>query len=113
MATKIEFAKMEPTGFKFNNRAIKYSKVVDADISKTRQGKYQLRFVYITDEDVDVLGRTIKKSLEENVSDLDKDQAAQLIEGLRTHGAPVTDYSGGEFGSQTEALKGKQNPQPA
>lgn len=107
------FAKIEPTVFKFNNRAIKYSKVVDADISKTRQGKYHLRFVYITDEDVDVLGRRIKKSLEENFSDLDKDQAAHLVSGLRTHGAPVTDYSGGEFSSETKAHKAKQNPQPA
>jgi hypothetical protein len=107
------FAKIEPTVFKFKNRAIKYSKVVDADISKTRHGKYHLRFVYLTDEDVDVLGRKIKKSLEENFSDLDKDQAAQLVSGLRTHGAPVTDYSGGEFSSEAKAHKVKQNAQPA
>ena len=113
MATKTAVAKIESTGFKFNNLSIKYSNVIDADISKTRQGKYRLRFVYITDEDVDVLGRTFKKSLEENVGDLDKDQAAELIDGLRTYGAQVTDYSGGEFRSQTKVLKGDQKPQTA
>ncbi len=79
---------------------ISYSKIVDADIDKTPQGRYDLRFVYVTDSNVEVLGRQTKQTREVTLPDLAKDAADELVQALRAHSVGLTDYSGGDFSSR-------------
>src|SRR5260370_25039036 len=99
-------------GLDLGRLRVGYTSIVDADIAKTSQGKYALRVVYFTGEDIEVLGRKTKRSVELTISDLEKYEATQVVDALRSHQVGVTDYSGGEFNPHAQNPQTQHHPHP-
>jgi hypothetical protein len=93
------------------NVSMDFVSIVGAVIKKVADGQYTLQFRYVSNEDFQVLGRTLKASKLVTTVAQDRSDAIRIIERLRTQHVNVLDFTGGDFTEPSSAsVKKPQAP---
>jgi hypothetical protein len=88
---------IEPDMLRVADNPVNYPSIVGVAVEKSANQRYSVRLRYVSDKDIQVLGRTTKQTELVTIPDLEKPRAEVLLVALRKKKVNIADFTGGEF----------------